>query len=126
MYRTCSKCGKIHDTRYKCKVNNIIKQDTDESKLRSTNRWTKKSLDIRTKANYLCEVCRYQGVLTYDNLEVHHIEKLKDNKDRLLDDYNLICLCVEHHKLADSGQLSSDFLKELAKEREERNTPYPF
>lgn len=126
MYKSCSKCGKIHDSRFKCKVNIIIKQDTDESKLRSTNRWTQKSLDIRAKANYLCEVCRKQGILTYDNLEVHHIEKLRNNKDRLLDDYNLICLCVEHHKQADAGELDSDYLKRLAVEREERYAPYPF
>ena len=126
MYKTCSKCGKIHDTRYKCKVNNIIKQSTDESKLRSTNKWTQKSLGIRARANYLCEVCRDQGRLTYNDLEVHHIVKIKDDSNKLLDDYNLICLCVEHHKQADAGELDTDYLKKLVKDREERSTPYPF
>ena len=126
MYKTCSKCGKIHDTRYKCKVNNIIKQSTDESKLRSTNKWTQKSLNIRTKANYLCEVCRDQGRLTYNDLEVHHIVKIKDDSNKLLDDYNLICLCVEHHKQADAGEIDTDYLKKLAKEREEKIPPCLF
>lgn len=110
----------IHDTKFKCKVNNIIKQSTDESRLRSTNKWTQKSIDIRTKANYLCEVCKDRGTLNYNNLEVHHIIKLKDDKQGLLDDYNLICLCSEHHKQADSGELSIDYLRNLAKAREER------
>ena len=126
MYKTCSKCGKIHDTRFKCKVNNIIKQSTDESKLRSTNKWTQKSLNIRTKANYLCEVCRDQGRLTYNDLEVHHIVKIKDDSNKLLDDYNLICLCVEHHKQADAGEIDTDYLKKLAKEREEKIPPCLF
>lgn len=48
---------------------------------------------------------------TYNGLEVHHIEKVRDRKDLLLDDDNLICLCVEHHKQADKGILSKEFLK---------------
>lgn len=83
-------------------------------------------MNIREKANYLCEVCRDQGRLTYNDLEVHHIVKIKDDSNKLLDDYNLICLCVEHHKQADAGEIETDYLKRLAKDREERNTPYPF
>ncbi len=120
MFRTCTKCGRIHDTKYKCQVNNVIKQATDESRLRSTNRWTKKSIEIRTKANYLCEVCKDRGILNYDNLEVHHIIKLKDDSERLLDDLNLICLCSEDHKKADSGELSVEYLQNLAEQREKR------
>ena len=83
-------------------------------------------MNIREKANYLCEVCRDQGRLTYNDLEVHHIVKIKDDSNKLLDDYNLICLCVEHHKQADAGELDIDYLRRLAKDREERSTPYPF
>ena len=93
--------------------------------MRSTYRWTLKSKEIREKANYLCEVCRAEGVYTYDNLEVHHIVKVKDDNDLLLDNYNLICLCQEHHKQADENSagggrgLSPDYLRELAKQRED-------
>lgn len=68
----------------------------------------------------MCEVCRDQGVYTYDGLEVHHIRKLKDAPDLLLDDRNLICLCTYHHKEADAGRISVDYLTKLVNGREER------
>ena len=119
MYKSCSKCGKIHDTRFKCNTNRIYKSG-EERKLRSLYSWTQKSKEIREKANYLCEVCRDHNVYTYDNLEVHHIEKLKDNSDLLLDNLNLVCLCQEHHKQADSGQISKEYLRKLAEDREKK------
>jgi 5-methylcytosine-specific restriction endonuclease McrA len=78
-----------------------------------------KSKEIREKANYLCEVCRDNEVITYDGVEVHHITKLSEDESLLLDDYNLICLCQEHHKAADAGQIDRDYLRELAKAREQ-------
>lgn len=117
MFKSCSRCGKIHKqgepcpVRYKCTA-------TDESRLRNTNAWHKKSLEIREKANYLCEVCKDGGLYTYNSLEVHHITKLKDNPNGLLDDLNLICLCVTHHKQADNNEIDKDYLKQLARHRE--------
>lgn len=118
MWRACSRCGKIHDTAFKCYVN---RQNNDliERKLRATYQWTQKSLEIRERANWLCEVCRDQGVITYDNLEVHHITSIRDDKTKLLDNLNLICLCEEHHTQAESGKLDSDYLRSLARKREE-------
>ena len=120
MFRSCSKCGKIHAYNTKCEVSRVYER-TDERKLRSTNAWKEKSKDIRERANYLCEYCKSQGIITYNNLEVHHIEKVRDNKDKLLDDYNLICLCVDCHKQADDGKIDKDILKELARQREDDN-----
>jgi 5-methylcytosine-specific restriction endonuclease McrA len=60
---------------------------------------------IREDSQYLCEVCRSYGVYNYDNLEVHHITKVKDDPSRLLDRDNLICLCRQHHKMADKGKI---------------------
>ena len=117
MFKSCSKCGKIHNSNFKC-VSKRIYNSTDESKLRSQHVWTEKSRQIRARANYLCEVCRDQGLVTYDNLEVHHIIKIKDDKEKFLDDDNLICLCSEHHKDADRGALDSVYLQSLAKLRE--------
>ena len=91
-----------------------------ERELRAKYKWAQKSQDIRERSNYLCAVCRDQGVYTYEGLEVHHIDKLKDYPEKLLDDYNLICLCVIHHKQADSGELDKDYLKELVRQREEK------
>ena len=88
--------------------------------MRSTNRWKQKSIEVRDKAQWMCEVCRDEGRITYEMLEVHHIEKVKDNSELLLDNSNLICLCVTHHKKADSGILKKDYLKKLAEAREQR------
>lgn len=116
MLRACSKCGKIHAYNHNCSVGNN-RYKTGEAKLRSKYAWTKKSRQIRADAGNLCEVCKDQGIATYDGLEVHHIEKLRDNVDGLLDDDNLISLCVRHHKEADDGELDADYLRELVKKR---------
>ena len=116
MWKACSKCGKIHSTNYKCIKYKTIYETTEERKQRSSYSWTKKSQDIKEQANHLCEVCKDRGVYTYNDLEVHHIEKLRDGGD-LLDDDNLICLCVEHHKQADNNEIDKEYLKQLAKNR---------
>lgn len=114
--KTCSRCGRIHARGYKCNVGRIYTK-TDESRLRSRYAWTKKAKQIKEDALGLCEVCKAQGVYTYDGLEVHHITKLKEDPNGLLDDDNLIALCVYHHKQADDGELDADYLRELVKER---------
>lgn len=116
MLVSCSKCGKLHPRGYTCNVGRIY-QKTDESRLRSTYKWTKKAKQIKDDANGLCEVCKAQGVYTYNSLEVHHIEKLRDNANGLLEDDNLICLCTYHHKQADDGELDADYLRELVRKR---------
>lgn len=124
MYKSCSRCGAIHDTRYKCpknarKIDYSRYGTSEEGELRHTSAWQKKSLEIREKAQYLCEVCRDRGIFNYNLLEVHHITKLRDNAQGLLVNDNLICLCVAHHKQADAGMLDADYLRELARKREE-------
>ena len=119
VFKACSRCGKIHDAGFHC-IKGKTYQSTKERELRSRYVWTKKSQEIREKANHLCEVCRDQNVYTYDNLEVHHIDKLRDREDLYLDDHNLICLCVEHHKQADDNELDKDYLFSLASAREGR------
>ena len=118
MYRSCSKCGKIHAANYRCGSYKRVYVGGDERKLRSTNKWTEKSKEIRERANHLCEVCRDEGIYTYNDLEVHHIEKVTDAPGMLLDNDNLICLCQFHHKEADKGDLDKDYLRSLAQIRE--------
>lgn len=122
MYKSCSRCGKIHPENFTCTKGKVY-AGGEERKLRNKYAWTQKSKEIREKANYLCEVCRDEGVYTYENLEVHHIEKLKDNSGGLLNNNNLVCLCVMHHKLADSGEIDADYLRKLADAREKNNAP---
>lgn len=117
MWKACSRCGKIHDVNHKCNVNRVYNGGR-ERELRDTYAWQKKSLEVREKAQYLCEVCRDQGVYTYNDLEVHHIDKVKDEPSKLLDNHNLVCLCVTHHKQADRGEIDKEYLKRLAEARE--------
>ena len=127
MFKACSRCGRIHDINQKCRVGKVWKQyNTEQRKLRATTAWRNKSIEIRARANNLCEVCRDSGIYTYDNLEVHHIVKIRDDKESLLNNFNLICLCSMHHKLADAGQIDTEYLKTLAMQREGKETPVPF
>lgn len=119
MLKACSRCGKIHAYNYICKVGKERRfASTPESKLRSKNAWKIKRASIRDRAFNLCEVCRDLGVYNYDSIEVHHITKLKENPNGLLDDSNLICLCTTHHKQADNNELTVDYLRELVARRE--------
>lgn len=123
MYRTCSKCGKLHKYGYICKagiIKDYSKYSYEESKLRNTYEWHTKAGEIKTRSNYLCAICLENGIYNYNDLEVHHIIKIKEDKTKLLDDYNLICLCKNCHKLADSGLISKDKLFALAKAREDK------
>lgn len=118
MYKSCSKCGKIHPQGHKCSVG-VKYRGGIERKLRSQYAWTKKSEEIRERANHLCEVCRDNGIYTYDNIEVHHITKLREDESGLLVNENLIALCPEHHRQADNNEIDKDYLIELAKKREQ-------
>ena len=112
----------MHRAGEQCHISRI-KTGTDESKLRSKHKWTLKSIEVREKAHYLCEVCRDEGVLTYKDTQVHHIEALKDNPSLLLENDNLVCLCEYHHELAERGEIDKDYLRQLAQRREGENTP---
>ena len=118
-YKSCPWCGKIHPVGYKCQAKPVRKYrySYEESKLRSKSAWTEKSIQIREDANYLCEVCKDKGIYNYRNVEVHHILKLRERPDLLLDNYNLICLCKDCHRMADAGMSDKEYLKKLAMQR---------
>lgn len=118
MFKSCSRCGKIHPRNYICTKGKVFKGG-DERKLRKRGDWKAKSIEIRERANNLCEVCKDNGRFIYDDLEVHHIEKLTEHPELLLDNENLICLCQRCHKKADRGELDADYLRTLAMIREQ-------
>lgn len=122
MWKACSRCGKIHDSRYKCNVGRVYNGGI-ERELRQKSKWHYKSRDIREKSFYLCEVCRDKGIFNNKDIEVHHIVKIKDDKDSLLDDSNLVALCQSHHKEADAGKIDPDYLRELARKRDSGRSP---
>lgn len=117
--KSCSRCGKIHDYNYKCYVGKVYKKNKVD-RLRSSYAWTQKAEEIKKASNYLCAICLKEGIYNYQELETHHIIKLQDDPDKLLDNYNLICLCKYHHRKADNGEIEEELLLRLAKEREEK------
>ena len=117
MLKACSRCGKIHPYNQQC-YKNVVYKGGEERELRAKSVWHKKSREIRENAQYLCEVCRDQGKINYDQLEVHHIIPLKIAPELLLDNNNLVCLCSMHHHQADNGEISIDYLHKLAAIRE--------
>lgn len=119
MLKSCKYCGRIHDSRYDCGKRPHKKYRRRESEAgRYTYAWQLKSREIKERSHYLCAYCQLLGVLTYKELEVHHIEKLNDRPDLLLEDSNLICLCVRHHKQADHGEIEKADLYRLVKLRD--------
>ena len=122
MWKSCSRCGKMHPQGQKCDKARTY-QGGKERELRSSYKWTLKSQEIRERANHLCEVCRDQGIYTYNNIEVHHIEKVRDDESKLLDDNNLIVLCIDHHKQADNNEIDKEYLYKLVQKREQGHEP---
>lgn len=117
-YVTCSYCG-IVKRGHKCPHKQYKKKEnTEANKFRKSNRWTKKSIEIRQRDKYLCKVCMANLYNTmqqfnYKELDVHHIIPINEDYDKRLDNDNLITLCRYHHKMADDGKISREELQKL-------------
>lgn len=134
MLRSCKYCGRIHDARMECDALRKAKAkrraryqtESDIIDFRRTQAWTKKSLAIRERDNFLCQVCIRNRAdadarpLNYDSLSVHHIRPLSECMDTALDDRNLITLCPLHHEMAEAGEISRDALLEIVREQESK------
>lgn len=115
MKKSCSRCGKIHDINYKCYANMTKKKNSNADKVRATNRWHKKSEEIKDRDHYLCQLCIRNLYDTYDTfnykkLEVHHIVPIEEDNTLAFDDDNLITLCCLHHKKADKNLIPREVL----------------
>lgn len=123
MLRSCSRCGRIHDSSFICrpreKPNRREQETTEERRLRNMTAWKKKSKYIRECSFHLCAICKALGDYRAKDVEVHHIIPLHEWGEGLLEDSNLICLCVDHHKKADKGIITREKLQELARKRDE-------
>ena len=114
MLKSCKYCGRIHDSKYDCgKKPQRKKQGNEKDKFRWSRQWSEKREQIKERDNYLCQVCKVEGRYNYIDLEVHHITPLEEDYERRLDDDNLITLCVTHHKAADKGEISKEYLYKL-------------
>ena len=131
MKKSCPYCGRIHERNYVCPKKPAPqkrkKYSTDQNKFRSKNAWTRKSIAIRKRDGFMCQVCvrgLYDPEKIYqtDNLEVHHIVPLKNDYNLRLDDENLITLCEKHHEMAEAGMIPVSLLKRIVKEQIEKGT----
>lgn len=126
MLRSCKYCGRIHDSKVICKEKAVSskrkKEDNEQIKFRNKNVWKKKREHIKARDHYMCQACLHDILhdgsrrINGDNLSVHHIKPLEEDKEReyALDDDWLITLCEHHHKLADAGQIDANILHEIA------------
>lgn len=119
---SCSYCGRIHDNEYVCDKKQLAiknrqrkSKDRRENQFHWSNEWKKKSLEIRNRDKYLCQLCLSEGHIVYNNLSVHHIESLVDAWDLRLDNDNLITLCNECHEKAEGGEISKERLKDIVR-----------
>ena len=120
-YKSCSRCGRIHTAHYYCRMGrkpiNWAEYHTEEDKLHNTYGWHKKAEQIKAESGWLCALCEAEGIYNCNELEVHHIEKVREKTEKLLGDNNLICLCRQHHRLADAGMIDKEVLCKLNKKR---------
>ncbi|MDB8794283.1 HNH endonuclease signature motif containing protein [Romboutsia sp. 1001216sp1] len=109
----CKHCMKIHDREYECgskKKHRRMKQQARRNDNRykvyndcyNTSRWKKVREQVLKDANYMCEVCMELGKINYTDIQVHHVEKVKNNVERMYDIDNLIVVCREHHNIIEN------------------------
>lgn len=119
MKRSCKYCGFIHEVGFNCPSKPKRKQkDREEDVFRNTYIWQKKREEIKERDLYLCVACRDENIngkikYNFDDLEVHHIVPLKEDYSLRLENDNLITLCNNHHRDAESGAIKADYLKSL-------------
>ena len=114
MLMSCSYCGGLHSRGEDCPRKPVrANVDSDINKFRWSRRWRTKSLAIRDRDSYLCQVCKQDKVYVYDGLEVHHIEPIIHMWQLRLDDNNLITLCTSCHKKADNDKIDKKYLKSI-------------
>ncbi|MCP8969713.1 HNH endonuclease [Ectobacillus ponti] len=123
MLRSCSYCGRIHDSKYQCPQKPKRFKERDEvHRFRTLQVWIKKRNYIRQRDTHLCQVCTRQlydthTQYTYDDIQVHHIVPLREDWERRLDEDNLLCLCRPHHEAAEAGGIPRAVLFAIATEQ---------
>lgn len=126
MLKSCTYCGKIHDSKYVCnkKMKNS-KQITQADKFRATSAWQKKRTEIKKRDLYLCQICireLYNTANKYntEDLGVHHNIPINEDYNKRLDNNNLLTVCGFHHELCENGQIPRDEVQEIINEQEKK------
>lgn len=124
MLKSCKYCGRIHDDKTVCELKPVSsKKDSKANRFRKTNAWKEKSVEIRERDNFLCQVCLKENIFNYQDLQVHHIMPIEKDFDKRLDDDNLITLCSTHHKQAEKQEIKAEDLFEIIKDKENHIPP---
>ena len=128
MLKSCSYCGRIHDSKKECKQKKEAEQKRWENRkqtkalmFRRSSAWTDKSIQIRKRDNYMCLCCKalLEGTKNQYNtadLSVHHIIPIEEDYEQRLDDENLITVCGLHHEMCEAGKITRKAQIELVKE----------
>ena len=119
--KTCTYCHKIHGKEINCKAkkgyyrekNSRYEKDKDYTSFIKSKKWNNKSQEIKLLDSYCCLMCKFLGLISPKYLEVHHIIKFRKDSSLKLDNNNLITLCVNHHKMADSNKIQVSELHKL-------------
>ncbi len=134
MLKSCSCCGRVHDSKYVCKQKE--QKIRERQSMRSaknkkvydfhrSHKWKEKSAATRERDNYCCQVC-VRGLhnpdrqYETDNISVHHIVPIAEDWDNRLDDSNLISLCSKHHEMAERGEINRKELLRIVEEQESK------
>lgn len=126
MLKSCSYCGRIHDSKFICnKKNNKKKVTTEADKFRGTNLWHKKREEIKKRDLYLCQICireLYNTVTKYntEELSVHHNIPINEDYNKRLDNNNLLTLCDYHHKMCEKREISREEVQRIIDEQENK------
>ncbi len=127
MLKSCSYCGKIHQSNIECPQKpKKMKAVTEVDRFRWTKIWQRKRDEIRERDKNLCQVCLrnlYDTDLIYNyyNLSVHHAIPVASAYEKRLDNDNLITLCDRHHEMAESGAIPYEVIKKIIEEQEQNN-----
>ena len=133
--KSCQYCGRIHERSHIClqKEKKIKERQAMRSErnrkiyaFHRSRAWTEKSLDIRKRDGYCCQVCvrgLYDPERMYETerVSVHHIIPVAAGWERRLDDSMLITLCERHHEMAEKGDIPQDELLRIADEQEKKD-----
>ena len=137
--KSCRWCGRVHPVGYACPKRPIRlprshqggkRNDDGQQAIRSSKAWTKMSLAVRERDKFLCQLC-LRGLhtidgrkhLSYDDVSVHHIVPLIEDKSLAFEGVNLLSLCGYHHQMAEEGLISRDELSDIARQQEEGTRP---
>ena len=120
-FGTCKNCGVVRRG-HTCPYQKRKEQPTDRQsdRFRKTKAWTDKSIEIRQRDRYLCQVCFRElyntiSAITFKGVDVHHITPIAEDYSKRLDNDNLISLCRYHHKMADDGLIPREVLYGIVK-----------